>query len=58
MGGVNEAPKGSFNSYVDKKRGGTGGLIRESTLGHLTKSRYHVKCSQLSTRRGERVKIG
>ena len=34
-----------------RRREGVGGLSRESTLGHLTKSRYYVKCSKLSTRR-------
>ena len=42
---------GSFNNYVDKKR--REGVIRKSTLGHVTKARYHVKCPQLSTRGGE-----
>jgi hypothetical protein len=44
--------KGSFNNYVDKKRGE--GVSRKSMLCHVTKGRYHVKCPQLSTR-GERV---
>ena len=51
--------KGSFNNYVDKKRGE--GVSRKSTLGHVTKGRYHVNCPQLSTQ-GERgqnsVKFG
>ena len=42
--------KGSFNNYVDKNRGD--GVSRKSTLGDVTKGRYHVKCSQLSTRGG------
>ena len=49
--------KGSFNNYVGKRR--RKGVSRKSTLGHVTKGRYHVKCSQLSTRGGgEGVKIG
>ena len=39
--------KGSFNNYVDKKRGE--GVSRKFTLGHMTKGRYPVKCPQLST---------
>ena len=42
--------KGSFNNYVDKKR--REGVSKKSTLGHVTKARYHVKCPQLSTRGG------
>ena len=38
-----------------------GGVSRKSSLGHVTKGRYHEKCPQLSTR-GERgqnwVKFG
>ena len=43
--------QGSFNNYVDKKRGE--GVSRKTTLGHVTKVRYHVKCPLFSTR-GER----
>jgi hypothetical protein len=32
---------GSFNNNMEKKRGK--GFIRKSTLGHVTKGRYHVK---------------
>ena len=35
---------------MDKKRGK--GVSRKSTLGHVTKDRYYVKCPQLSTRGG------
>ena len=37
---------GSFNNYVDKKRKGAS---RKSTLGHVTKIGYSVKCSHLPT---------
>ena len=40
---------GSFNNNVDKKRGK--GCSRRSTLGHVTKGRYHVKGREV-------VKIG
>ena len=33
--------KRSFNNYVDRKRGE--GVSKKSTLGHVTKGRYHVK---------------
>ena len=32
--------KGSFNNYVDNRRGK--GVSNKSTLGHVTKGRYHA----------------
>ena len=55
------------NSYLHRNLGGYSittwrrkkreGVSTKSTLGHVTKGRYHVKCPQLSTR-GEGVKLG
>ena len=47
---------GSFNNYVDKKRIEKG-VSRKSMFAHATKGRNHVKCSQMSTRGEEWVKI-
>ena len=44
--------KGSFNNYVDKKRGE--GVSRKSKLGHVTKGTRHVEY-QLE---GGRVNLG
>ena len=41
--------KGSFNNYVDKKRGGR---------GHVTKGSWYVEFSMFVHPRGEGVKIG
>ena len=38
---------GSFNNYVDKKRGE--GVRTKFTLSHMTKGRYDIKCQQLYT---------
>ena len=50
-----EGTKGSFNNYVDKKRGE--GVGRKSELDHVTKGRYHVKFHNCPLE-GEGVKIG
>ena len=43
---------------MDKKEAGGGeGVSRKSTLGHVTKGRYHVKYPQLSTRGGMGSKL-
>jgi hypothetical protein len=52
LNGYGYSPSGSFNNYVDNKRGGGDGVSKKSMLGHLTKGRYHVKYPQLSTRGG------
>ena len=48
------APKGSFNNYVDKKRGDSG----KSTVGHVTKDTWYVKCPFLSTQAGWESNLG
>ena len=40
------------HSITTWTRGGGEGFSGKSTLGHVTKDRYHVKCPQLSTRGG------
>ena len=52
-------PKGSFNNYLEKKE--EGGVSTKSTLGHVAKGMYHVKCvkyTQFSTRGGRGSKLG
>ena len=49
--------KGSFNNYVDKKRVVGEGVSRKSTIGQVTKGRYHVKYPQFSLEGGGGSKL-